>query len=162
MCLFRPPLGNLVQVKASGPQTKCLPTRILCHAIALSGQKSGFRVGFRPNSRRGSLQIGRRPAGEPILRISRLMSGRDPARKPDLRPGSTSAYHRKQVAILFSGSWCPWCRVFTPFLEATYNKVKLVDARDTEVVYIPVDDDLEACALRFVLRRSINSFRFLG
>ncbi len=32
-----------------------------------------------------------RPAGGPILRLSRLQTGRHPVRKPDLRPGSTIA-----------------------------------------------------------------------
>ncbi len=35
-------------------------------------------------------QAGLRPAGGPILRISRLESGRDQARKLDLGPGSTT------------------------------------------------------------------------
>ena len=67
----------------------------LCYAIVLPGRKSGFRAGFRPDSSRGNLKIGPpaglRPAGGPILMLSRLESGRNPARKPDFRPGSTIA-----------------------------------------------------------------------
>ncbi len=60
-----------------------------------SGWTSGFRVGFRPDSSRESLNIGhpagRRPAGEPNLMFSRLEFGRNPARKLDFRPGGTIA-----------------------------------------------------------------------
>ncbi len=67
----------------------------ICYAIVLPGRKTNFRASFRPDSNWESLKIGppagRRPAGGPILRLSRLESGRNPARKPDSRPGSTIA-----------------------------------------------------------------------
>ena len=70
----------------------------LCYAIVLPGRKSVFRAGFRPESSRESFKIGPpgplRPAGGPILTLSRLESGRNPARKTDFRPGSTIALHR--------------------------------------------------------------------
>ncbi len=55
-------------------------TTTVCYAIVLSGRKSGFRAGFRPDSSRESLKIGP-PAGGPILRLSQLESGR-------IKPGS--------------------------------------------------------------------------
>ena len=68
---------------------------VVCYAIVLPGRKSGFRAGFRLDSNRESIKIGppagRRPAGKPISRLSRLESGRNPARKLDFRPGSTIA-----------------------------------------------------------------------
>ncbi len=67
----------------------------LCYTIVLPGRKSTFRVGCRPGSSRESLKIsppaGRRQAGGPMLKLSRLESGRIPARKPDFRPGNTIA-----------------------------------------------------------------------
>ena len=49
-----------------------------CYAIVLPGRKSGFRAGFRPDSNRESLKIGppsgRRPAGGPMLKLSRFRS----------------------------------------------------------------------------------------
>eukprot|EP00928_Gymnodinium_smaydae_P088372 TRINITY_DN72470_c0_g1_i1.p1 TRINITY_DN72470_c0_g1~~TRINITY_DN72470_c0_g1_i1.p1 ORF type:complete len:203 (+),score=55.22 TRINITY_DN72470_c0_g1_i1:65-673(+) len=48
---------------------------------------------------------------------------------------------KKQVALLFSGSWCPWCRAFEPMMQDVYDKVKAKDASDTEVVYLSVDAD---------------------
>ncbi len=69
-----------------------------CCAIMLPGRKSGFRVGYGPDSNREALKIGppagRRPARGPIWRCSRLQSARNLARKFDFRPGSTIAYHR--------------------------------------------------------------------
>ncbi len=59
--------------------------------VTLPGRKSGFRAGFRPDSRRESLKIGhpayRRPAVGLVLKFFRFESGRNPARKPDIRPG---------------------------------------------------------------------------
>ncbi len=56
----------------------------LCYTIVLPGRTSGFRAEFRPDSSRESLRFsppaGLRPAGGPILRLSRF----DPA---EIRPG---------------------------------------------------------------------------
>ncbi len=76
----------------------------LCYAIMLQGRKSGFRAGFRPDSNRENIKIGPpadlRPAGVPILRLSRLESGRSPARKPDFRPGSSTILRNiKSISI---------------------------------------------------------------
>ncbi len=72
--------------------------RTLCHTIMLPGRKSGLRARFRWDSNRENLKIGPaaglRPAGGPILMLSRLESGRNPARKPDFRTGSTIVRHR--------------------------------------------------------------------
>jgi hypothetical protein len=76
---------------------------ILCYAKMFPGQKSGFRAGFWPDSSLGTLKIGPpaglRPAGGPILRLSRLESGRHSARKPDFRPGNNIAYHRVATSV---------------------------------------------------------------
>jgi hypothetical protein len=60
----------------------------LVYTMVLPGQKSSFQAGSRPDS--ADLKIGppavRRPAGVPILKLSRLESGRNPARKPDFGP----------------------------------------------------------------------------
>mmetsp|Transcript_125340 Transcript_125340/g.351002 ORF Transcript_125340/g.351002 Transcript_125340/m.351002 type:complete len:204 (+) Transcript_125340:155-766(+) len=56
---------------------------------------------------------------------------------------------KKQVALYFSGSWCPWCRALAPKFEDTITKVKAMDADDTEVVYIPADSDADAFAASF-------------
>ena len=73
-----------------------------------SGRTSGFRAGFRPDSNRESLKIGspagRRPAGEPIFRSSRLNFRHNPARKPPFLPGSTTAYHRIHSKIIPLGA----------------------------------------------------------
>ncbi len=43
-----------------------------CYSIVLPGRKSGFRARFRPDSSRESFKSGPpRPAGGPILRVSR-------------------------------------------------------------------------------------------
>jgi hypothetical protein len=60
----------------------------ICHAIVLPIRKGVFGAGFRPDSDCD------RPAGVPILRLSRLESGQNSARKADVRPGSTIAQHR--------------------------------------------------------------------
>jgi hypothetical protein len=64
----------------------------------LPGRIAGFRAGLRPNSNLESVEIGPpaglRPAGGPILRLSRQESGQKSARKPDFRPGSATAQHR--------------------------------------------------------------------
>jgi thiol-disulfide isomerase/thioredoxin len=51
---------------------------------------------------------------------------------------------KRQVALFFGGSWCPWCRALTPLLEDTIRKVAAADADDSQVIYIPADADLEA------------------
>ncbi len=55
--------------------------------IGFPGRKLGFRAGFRPDSNREDIRIGppagRRLAGGPILRLSRLEFNRHPAWKPD-------------------------------------------------------------------------------
>eukprot|EP00929_Paragymnodinium_shiwhaense_P113538 TRINITY_DN8181_c0_g1_i1.p1 TRINITY_DN8181_c0_g1~~TRINITY_DN8181_c0_g1_i1.p1 ORF type:complete len:205 (-),score=69.69 TRINITY_DN8181_c0_g1_i1:154-768(-) len=51
---------------------------------------------------------------------------------------------KKQVALLFAGNWCPWCRAFDPLMTETYNKVKALDPNDTELVYLSVDADKES------------------
>lgn len=48
---------------------------------------------------------------------------------------------KKQVALIFAGQWCPWCRAFDPLMTETYQKLKANDPNDTEVVYISVDSD---------------------
>lgn len=51
---------------------------------------------------------------------------------------------KKQVALIFAGQWCPWCRAFDPLMQATYDKLKAKDPNDTEVVYLSVDSDKAA------------------
>ena len=46
------------------------------------------------NTRQYLCPAGLRPAGMPILKLSRSESGRNPARKTDFRPGGTLAKHR--------------------------------------------------------------------
>ena len=46
------------------------------------------------NTRQYLCPAGFRPAGVPILKLSRSESGRNPARKTDFRPGGTMARHR--------------------------------------------------------------------
>ena len=57
--------------------------------ITLSGPESVFRAGLRPAANRENLKLGppagRKPAGGPILKLSRLESGRNPA---EVRPGN--------------------------------------------------------------------------
>ncbi len=71
---------------------------VLCDAAysmlrnCASGPEIGlFRVGLRPDPLRESVKLDLRPAGGPILRLSRAESGRNPARKFDFRPGSIGA-----------------------------------------------------------------------
>ena len=68
------------------------PKPTLCYAIVLPGLKAVFRAGFRPDSNRESFTIGplagKRPAGEPILKLSRIENSRHPTRKANFRPGS--------------------------------------------------------------------------
>ncbi len=58
---------------------------MLCYPIELPGRNSVLRAGCRQDYQRKNLKIGppagRRPAGEPIWRLSRLESGRNPAPK---------------------------------------------------------------------------------
>merc|ERR1719188_2904973 len=51
---------------------------------------------------------------------------------------------KKQVALFFAGSWCPWCRALTPKLETTIRNVMGADPNDTAVVYISSDADKDA------------------
>jgi len=60
------------------------------------------------------------------------------------KPTDTALADKKHVALVFSGSWCPWCRAFEPMLEDMYKKVKDNDPNDTEVVYVSVDADSAA------------------
>ncbi len=59
----------------------------LCHAIVPPCRKSGFLAGIRLDSSQENFEIGppagRRPAGGPLLGLSRFESGRNPAWKPD-------------------------------------------------------------------------------
>jgi hypothetical protein len=61
----------------------------------LPRRKSNFRGAFRLDSNIENLKIGppagRRPAGGPTLKLSRLESGRNPALKPDFRRGGTTS-----------------------------------------------------------------------
>ncbi len=62
--------------------------------MVFPGRRLGFRPGFRQVSIKGNIEIGSpagRPAGGPILMLSRLESDRNPDRKFDFRPGSTIA-----------------------------------------------------------------------
>ncbi len=81
--------GPLKGVLPSTASVRPRPSRALCYEIVLPGQKSGFRAAWGPDSN----PVGRRPAGGPILKVSRMESDRSPARKSDLRPGITSAQH---------------------------------------------------------------------
>eukprot|EP00927_Polykrikos_kofoidii_P075338 TRINITY_DN71483_c0_g1_i1.p1 TRINITY_DN71483_c0_g1~~TRINITY_DN71483_c0_g1_i1.p1 ORF type:complete len:205 (+),score=43.31 TRINITY_DN71483_c0_g1_i1:53-667(+) len=57
------------------------------------------------------------------------------------KPTDTALAEKDKVALLFSGSWCPYCRDFEPFLGDLYKKLKDMDPNDTEVVYVSVDVD---------------------
>eukprot|EP00444_Apocalathium_aciculiferum_P027173 CAMPEP_0183434736 /NCGR_PEP_ID=MMETSP0370-20130417/64583_1 /TAXON_ID=268820 /ORGANISM="Peridinium aciculiferum, Strain PAER-2" /LENGTH=202 /DNA_ID=CAMNT_0025621535 /DNA_START=88 /DNA_END=696 /DNA_ORIENTATION=+ len=61
-----------------------------------------------------------------------------------LKPTDEVLSGKKQVALFFAGSWCPWCRAFSPLLEDTIKKVTAGDPSDTEVVYITSDESMEA------------------
>ncbi len=78
-----------------GLVTYMAPNPTLCYARVPPGRKSGFRARFRLDSNWESLEIGppagRRPAGEQILKLSRLESGRIPAQKTDFQPGGSTA-----------------------------------------------------------------------
>mmetsp|Transcript_51248 Transcript_51248/g.103042 ORF Transcript_51248/g.103042 Transcript_51248/m.103042 type:complete len:206 (-) Transcript_51248:149-766(-) len=43
---------------------------------------------------------------------------------------------KKKVALLFAGSWCPWCKALEPELKSLYGKLKEKDPDDTEVVLL--------------------------
>ncbi len=94
---IQPPQPGETTISYSGqwPSTRCCVDATLCYAMVLPGRISGFRARFRQDSTRENLTIsspaGLRPAGRPILKISRIESGRNPTRKPDFRPGSTVA-----------------------------------------------------------------------
>jgi hypothetical protein len=75
--------------------------------VAGTSRQSGFRANFWPDSARENLQIGppagRRPAGTPISKVSRLEYGRNPA---EIRPGrptsgtdsdSCAGYHTREI-----------------------------------------------------------------
>uniref|UniRef100_A0A7S4QBL8 Thioredoxin domain-containing protein n=1 Tax=Alexandrium monilatum TaxID=311494 RepID=A0A7S4QBL8_9DINO len=51
---------------------------------------------------------------------------------------------KKQVALLFAGSWCPWCKALEPELKAIYGKLKEKDPQDTEVVLLSSCADEQA------------------
>ncbi len=75
-----------------GPGTgRTIEQPTLCYAVMLPGWKSDFRGGFEPHSNQENTEIGPparlRPAGGPMLRLSRLESGRNPARRTDFRLG---------------------------------------------------------------------------
>ncbi|CAK0889586.1 unnamed protein product [Prorocentrum cordatum] len=57
------------------------------------------------------------------------------------KPTGSVLANKRHVALVFSGSWCPWCRAFEPMLEDMYKKVKANDPNDTEIVYVSVDAD---------------------
>mmetsp|Transcript_59588 Transcript_59588/g.105868 ORF Transcript_59588/g.105868 Transcript_59588/m.105868 type:complete len:213 (-) Transcript_59588:120-758(-) len=48
---------------------------------------------------------------------------------------------KKQVALLFAGQWCPWCRALDPLLKDLYGRLSASYPGDTEVVYISSDAD---------------------
>ncbi|CAK0889588.1 unnamed protein product [Prorocentrum cordatum] len=49
------------------------------------------------------------------------------------KPTGSVLANKRHVALVFSGSWCPWCRAFEPMLEDMYKKVKASDPNDTEI-----------------------------
>lgn len=60
-----------------------------------------------------------------------------------LRPTDEVLAGKRQVALFFAASYCPWCRVFMPYLEDVISKVKAADPNDTEVVFISTDLDAD-------------------
>mmetsp|Transcript_40202 Transcript_40202/g.100972 ORF Transcript_40202/g.100972 Transcript_40202/m.100972 type:complete len:388 (-) Transcript_40202:98-1261(-) len=46
---------------------------------------------------------------------------------------------KKQVALFFADTKCPYCSAFEPLLVDTIGKLKASDPSDTEVVYIPAE-----------------------
>jgi len=52
------------------------------------------------------------------------------------KPTEAVLASKNKVALLFAGSWCPWCKSLEPKLQRLYKKVKEVDPNDTEVVLI--------------------------
>ncbi len=75
---------------ARGCLSRRTPRRLMLHNN-VSGLEN-FRTGIRPEINREDFKTGspagRRPAGGPILRLSRQESCRHPAGKPDFRPGT--------------------------------------------------------------------------
>lgn len=52
------------------------------------------------------------------------------------RPTEEVLASKKHVALLFAGSWCPWCRAFDELLKDLYLKLRAADPDDTEVVFL--------------------------
>mmetsp|Transcript_62137 Transcript_62137/g.133609 ORF Transcript_62137/g.133609 Transcript_62137/m.133609 type:complete len:240 (+) Transcript_62137:89-808(+) len=52
--------------------------------------------------------------------------------------------NKKNVALLFAGSWCPWCKALDPKLKDLYTKLKAMDPNDTEVVFLSTCADKDA------------------
>lgn len=59
-------------------------------------------------------------------------------------PVSTSSLKDKYLAIYFSAHWCPPCKMFTPVLAETYNKLKVAGRDDFEVIFVSSDKDEES------------------
>mmetsp|Transcript_1860 Transcript_1860/g.5010 ORF Transcript_1860/g.5010 Transcript_1860/m.5010 type:complete len:206 (-) Transcript_1860:6-623(-) len=53
-----------------------------------------------------------------------------------LKPTDEVLSGKKKVALLFAGSWCPWCKALDPQLKSLYGRLKEKDPEDTEVVLI--------------------------
>mmetsp|Transcript_57961 Transcript_57961/g.160298 ORF Transcript_57961/g.160298 Transcript_57961/m.160298 type:complete len:226 (+) Transcript_57961:65-742(+) len=53
-----------------------------------------------------------------------------------LKPTDEVLKGKKKVALLFAGSWCPWCKTLEPELKSLYGALKKADPEDTEVVLL--------------------------
>ncbi len=83
-----------------------IPDATLCYAISLPGRKSGVRAGWK-NLKIGP-PAGRRPAGGPILRPSRLESNRNPAHRVRSTPSHCISTEVPDATIR-RGSSIPVC-----------------------------------------------------
>ncbi len=79
----------------------------------LRGGKSGFRAGFRPHSSPEDFNIGPpaglRPAGEPILRLSKFEARRNPISGPEALLGNMGYVTTPVARVASNGHECKVC-----------------------------------------------------